>query len=316
MITKIKMIVASALLSFMAPAMSFAQEAVQEAVDTTAVAVETAAAASEGFSWDTVWGILIAVAFLALSLAMIGHMIYVKFIKADLAENHTPDSFRRMRQVGEFLPEAEANAKAAEIFCQAYDAWTTITLEDGREIKIPYCRKDVVRSYAAAEEIMKLAPTDPELIDAFNEFSHDLNESMRRSFDGSKTFMIISLAIGLIFGFAANAWPFFGMIAVSSIIYWLSSQTTLWMDVRQELKGKGGRRSFMTRLIGGLFGAAATATTYKVITEYSDGSKTEETDNSNFWMSFIFAIVVMFFLAVFMFFVAAINYLRNYIFYR
>ena len=88
------------------------------------------------------------------------------------------------------------------------------------------------------------------------------------------------------------------------------------MQVRTEMKGNGGKPSFMTRLFGGLFGAAATAETYKVITTYSDGSKTEETDNSNFWLTLIFSIIIMVVLAVCMFFVAAISYLRNYVIYR
>lgn len=297
----IKMIVASALLFLMAPAMGFAQDA------TT----------SGGFDWTIVWTILISVLFLGLSLAMIGHMVYVKFIRKPFADDYTPETFKQMRQEGgEFVSEAEANEKASELLLDAYNAWTEIDTQDGGSIKIPYCRKDVVRSYAAAEEIIKLAPTDPELIDAFNDFTHDLNESMKRSFDGSKMFIIVSLIIGLVMSLLSGAWPFMGMIAVSSVIYWLSSQTPLWMEVRKEVKGKGGKPSFMTRLFGGLLGAAATATTYKVVTEYSDGSTEERTDNSNFWLGLIFAIIVMFIMAVFMFFVAAINYLRNYIIYR
>ena len=173
-----------------------------------------------------------------------------------------------------------------------------------------------MNSYAAVEEVVKLAPTDADVIDGLNSFSHDLNESMKRSFDGSKTFIIVSLVIGVGLSFLSDAWEFLGMIGVSAFIYWLASQTPLWMEIRKEVKGKGGKRSFMTRLFGGLLGAAATAKTYKVVTEYSDGTTTEETDNSNFWMSLAFTVIVMIVMAILMFFVAAINYLRNYVIYR
>lgn len=311
-----KLFVVTALLFLLSPLMGFAQE-VAEVASTAETIVETPVEEG-GIDWEKVTSILITVLFAALSLAMIVHMLYVKFIKKDLAEDYTPDTFKQMRAgEGEFVSEEQANSKAAQILTEAFNAWTSVnTGVEGEEIRVPFCRKDIVKSYAAVEEVVKLAPTDAYVIDGLNTFSHDLNESMKRSFDGSKTFIIVSLVIGVVFSFLSGTWGFLGMIGVSTLIYWLASLTPLWMEIRKEVKGNSGKRSFMTRLFGGLLGATAAAETYTVVTEYSDGSTTEETDNSNFWISLVFTIIIMIVMAVLMFFVAAVNYLRNYVIYR
>ena len=297
------------------PVMGFAQEAADVAADTTQVLEETTiTTAEESNTGEIIKTVLLAILFLGLSGAMIAHMVYVKFFKKPLQEDYTVDYFKELRSQGEYPSEEEANDKAAELMSNIYNSWTPIDQEG--ETKVPYSRSDVNNALAAVEEAVKLAPTDEDVVAAINELSRALNECCKRTFGGSKTFLIVSLIIGLVLSFISGTWGFMGMIVVSSVIYWFASQTPIWMQIRTELKGNGGKASFMTRLLGGLFGAAATAETYKVVTTYSDGSKTEETDNSNFWFTLIFSIVVMVVLAVCMFFVAVINYLRNYVIYR
>ena len=299
------------------PAMGLAQEAAGVAADSTEV-LEVAATEEVQESinvGELVKNILLGILFFGLSAAMIGHMVYVKFIKKPLKEDYTVDCFKELRaQGGEYVNEDEANAKAGELLSDIYNTWTPID-EEGTS-RVPFSRSDVKKAYAVVDEVVKLAPTEEDIAGAVNELTSALNECEKRTFCGSKTFLIVSLIIGLVISFLAGTWGFMSLIVVSSVVYWLASQTPIWMQIRTEMKGDGGKRSFMTRLLGGLFGAAATAETYRVVTTYSDGSKTEETDNSNFWMTLIFSIVIMVVLATLMFFVAAISYLRNYVFYR
>lgn len=296
------------------PAVSFSQEVAETVVATDSTVASEIAQVETVNNGKFVKELILSILFVILSVAMVAHMIYVRFIKKPLPENYTPDYFKEQRSTGEYVSEAEAAERSDAILSGIYDSWTPI--ESGSDIRVPFTRKAVMNAYAGVDEVVRLAPTDSEVVGRLNEVNHSLNECMKRSFGGSKTFLIVSWIIGVLLSFASGTWNFMGMLAVSSFVYWLASQTPVWMQVRTEMKGNGGKPSFMTRLFGGLFGAAATAETYKVITTYSDGSKTEETDNSNFWLTLIFSIIIMVVLAVCMFFVAAISYLRNYVIYR
>lgn len=264
--------------------------------------------------WEKVVEVLVAILFFVLSFAMVAHMVYERFIKKPLREDYTVDYFKKVRTTAEYQDENEANQIAGDLLGKLYADWTPID-EEGNS-RIPFSRNDIKNAYLTLDKVVALAPVDNDVVSALNECTSMLNLCQKRSFTGSKTFLIVAVIIALLLSLISGTWRFFVIIAISSVVYYLASLTPDWMEMKKELKGKSGKPKFMTRIFGALFGAVATAKTVTTVTKWSDGTKDVEHDNSEFWISLVFAIIVMVVLSVFMFFVAAISYLRNYVIYR
>lgn len=264
-------------------------------------------------NWPLVWETLLAILFVLLSIAMIAHMIYERFIKRPLPENYTVEYFKEERKHTIHSSETADNEKAAALLSELYMSWTLWDNEN--DTRMPFSRRDVKRTYSTLEEVVRLAPTDEETVLTLNKISIMMNTYMERSFTGSKTFIIISIIMAIILCLMAEDFKLLGMIGTSSVIYFLASLTPAWMMIKKEMKGTADKPKFMTAIISALFGSIATAETYKVVTKWSDGTTSVRDDTSNFWITTILVFLALAVLSLFMFFVAAFNYIRNYILY-
>lgn len=276
--------------------------------------VEPNCPTEKSIDWEKVGSVTLAILFLLALLFATGHMIYTLFFRIKHSECHSKEEFARLR-AEKSMPEADesANQKAREMLENMESTWTIVDEEDRIA---PMSIKVIRQSEATLQEIVSLAPSDEDLINEINETARVLNFAMSRKFDGSKTFIIVSLIMGIVLGFASGAMNIFILILISSAVYILASMSPEFMRNRKILEGKGGKRSFMTRVFGGLFGMVAAAKTYKTVTKWSDGSTTTDTDNSETWISLVIMLVAMIVLATLMTFIALISYLRNYVIYR
>ncbi|MBR5133740.1 MAG: hypothetical protein IKV29_06525 [Alistipes sp.] len=291
------------------PLMAQTEEGYQEAYE----AVETASEMSLG---QTILTIFVAVVILAASLAMLAHMIYDNFIRKPYNEERKAEDYVQARRDAGLVEEstdeeiAYINGRLDEVIA----AWGSIPGDDGEPIPYPLKKSGVKLAREVMAEVEAAMPTDADTVERMNAFSGIMNNALERSFNGSKALIITSVIVGVVFAIIAS--PSFAVtIGVGLAIYWLASRTSNFVLVRQELKGKGGKQSFLTRVIGGLFAGIAAAKTYEIVTTYSDGSETRETDNSETWISLAFTLIVIVVLAVFIWVFSLVNYLRNYVLY-
>jgi uncharacterized membrane protein YeaQ/YmgE (transglycosylase-associated protein family) len=215
---------------------------------------------------------------------------------------------------GKDLLEAseEENQQVINLLEEVYDQWQTVNI-DGNEIYIPYSGSVVRKSYAAIKEAVAIAPTNEKAVELLNAFSDSLNNCMARSFNGSKLFIGISIAIGALFGYVAT--PLFSLfVGCGIVLYILASRKASWQECKDYVKGRN-QRGFINGIIAGLIGGVATARTFRTVTKWSDGTTTVEDDHSETWVALIFLFIGCVILSVAIYIIAAINYLRNYLFY-
>lgn len=268
--------------------------------------------------WEQIGAILLSMAIFAAVVAACVHMVIANFFRKKHKEDYTVDYFVAQRQQKGDSPEAsvEVNEMAARKLDELNSFWHSVDLDDGTSYMAPFKKKEIDRALPIIEEAVAMNPTDENLVEHINGINRLLNYLEERSFNGSKTFIIVSAIIGVAMWLISGTFAPVVSILVGIGVYLLASRTPNFMMLKKEVEGSAGGRSFMTALFGGLFTAVATAKTYKTITKWSDGSTTTDTDNSETWISMIIAIVVMVVMAFLMIAVAAINYLRNYIIYR
>lgn len=257
---------------------------------------------------------LIAVVVIIALVAMIAHMIYEHF-RGNLNTEYTVDYFRDLRK-----ESASGDMTAAEVddynqrIDQVLSTWDEIYDEDGEAIPYPFKRSAVMNMWRLSKEITAANPTDSQLVERVNGINEILNHALKRQFNGSKAMIIVAIIMAVIFGLMADSVTPAICVGFGILLYLLASRSATFLIARKQAKGRGNR-SFLSGIIGGLFMGIATAKTYKTVTTYSDGSTTTDTDNSDTWISMIFAFIVMFILAGFLAVIAVINYIRNYLLY-
>ena len=249
-----------------------------------------------------------------LFLAMIGHMIYVKYII-------TP-RYKQIFDLSYFKEYRLANGKsdtsssdedeiARGLFPNIVADWKTEEdAETGEEISFPTKQKHMKSAIITIEEIISIASTNEEVIEELNSMTALVNELETRSFNGSKILMWIATAIAIIPLFF-GAWYMLIPMGTGISVYYLASQRPLFLLQ----KDREGKRGFVDRIIFwalAMMGAAQTVTT---VTTWSDGSKSKDDDNSQHWIAMIFAAIIILILAMYMTILAIFSYLRNYVLY-
>lgn len=249
---------------------------------------------------------------LAITLAVIGHMVYENFFRKPLRADYTVEEFKAQRAAEGLSEEMSEEDMAVCMRMNEYQKiWTQVPSDDEEPSFIPTKKKhfDIVNQIIA--DTVATKPTEQEVVDLVNELNRVMNSMMKREFNGSKTIIVVSIIVGVVLGLLAGGFPIFP-IAAGIIIYLFASRTPVFVLARKELQGKGGGRSFLTLVMGGLFSTIATAKTYKTVTTWSDGSTTTDTDNSETWISLAITFIVAAFIAVFLWAISLISYVRNY----
>ena len=277
-------------------------------------------ASSEGSSAVTV--ILVGILMILGSLAMLAHMIYENFIRKSQRTDYTVEGFLQARQEAgqpEEMTDEELEQLANRLD-QINDIWGEVPAdeddEEGDPVPYPMTKSGVKQAEIILAEAVATNPTNERIVEKINACGELINIATERCFNGSKAIVITSIIVAVVVSLLAGSASFAIYIGCSLAVYWLASRTSRFVLVRKELSGVNTGKSFLSGIIGGLFAGVAAAKTYKVVTTYSDGSKTTETDNSETWISLIFALIVIVVLVVCLWFFSLINYLRNYIFYR
>ena len=258
--------------------------------------------------------ILGGIAILAALLAMVGHMIYVKYINAPRYKfEYTAEYFRNVRVEAQRSQEStdEENASVEEILSQFANDWKEITNPETGEVEsYPTKKKQMKAAVSIIENVITVAPTSQNHIDVLNECASLVNTLEEREFNGSKIIMWIAGIIALLPLFA-GAWIVTLSMGFGVATYYLASQTPIFML----LKHRDGKVGLIDRIIAwalGLIGAAQTVTT---VTKWSDGTKTKEDDNSQHWFAWGLALIVILMLAFYLTVFSIFSYLRNYVIY-
>ena len=258
--------------------------------------------------------LIISLVIFAAFLVMSVHMLLVLF-KGKLRADYGVIDFveKRVAEGRTTKASEEENQQVIAIINEVYDQWQTVNV-DGEEACIPYSGSVVRKSYAAIKEAVSIAPTSEEAINCINDFSAQLNAWMERSFNGSKLFIGISIAIAVLFSFLTENVSFGIFVGCGIVLYILASRKTTWQEIKDYKKGRN-QKSFMSGLIGGLLGGVAAARTVRTVTKWDDGTTTVDDDHSETWIALVFLFIGCVILSVAIYFVAFINYLRNYVIY-
>ncbi len=284
-------------------------------------AQDTTDVAEKSFSaGDFFVSVLIVLSFLAFAgvcLAIIIHIVKELFFRKKLVAADM-ETFRQARLDSGRSDEMteEERAQATKLLQEVETHKTLYTDTDGTEYALPTKGKQVKAITRILAQVEEIAPTDEDMIEYYNRQVEIINEAWKRQFAGSKTYLIVSavilLGMGLLSDGLTDVLP---AVLIGSAIYIAGSMKPMFMFWRSEMKGNTGRSSFLTGIIGSLFGAVATAKTYKTVTKWSDGTTTTDTDDSETWLSLGFAFVVCAVLASLLTLCGFINYLRYYILY-
>lgn len=256
-------------------------------------------------------GTLLGLAF----LWMIGHMIYVLFIRKNPLVPISIDEMKAQRRaVG--MPEEMTEPEkqdCIQIHDENFITWTPIP-DDPEERRVITNKKMLDEATEAMLKVIALKPTDPELVDALNANIDVIKESSKRQFTGSKV-MLVLLVLFLCFMFYVAGWKMLPFFIFSGVLYYMASLTPNFMLYNRELKGKNGSGA-LGWVLGLLGGMILGAKTVRTTTYWSDGSKTVDDDHTEHQVAWFISLFVTVILVFFLFVWAAINYLRNYVFYR
>lgn len=262
--------------------------------------------------------LILEILVLAVIVGTIVHMLYI-LLKKKHREDFTVEEFKAKRlEAGRSETSADAeNEEVAELMRSIMAEWSPIgeDEETGEEMRAPLKQKQVTQAEEKLRQAIEIAPTTDEMVFEINDTARVINIANKREFNGSKRLIVIVVILALLVGIFGSMWGFFAWLIASCLIYIMASLTPGFIINKRMLKGKEGKSSFISALLGGVFGAVATAKTYKTVTKYTDGSKETSYDHSETIGALILAFVVTILVASFMAFIALINYLRNYVLY-
>ena len=218
------------------------------------------------------------------------------------------------------LPEESSNSENEEVmrlFQEAAQNLTTYKDAQG-EIQETYTTKEQIEKLRfALVRCQEIAPTRMDCLELFNDMLAEYKTFTKRFFAGSKTYLIVGGVISVIL-VIMSGWQAVPFMLLNVAGYYFASKETQFMINAKELKGTSsrGRSKVMTAITAAAFGVLFSGTTYKTVTTWSDGSTTTDYDNDEHLIAFIIGMVILLFLAFFMFVVALINFIRNYLIYK
>ena len=192
--------------------------------------------------------------------------------------------------------------------------WGEIVDSNGDLVTYPHKHSAVKSSLAILQQAVEANPTDKSVVEKINSYSEVLNHARTRQFNGTKTLVVLFAIVGLIMSVAFP--PAVVAVILGITAYLLASRTPNFMLIEQIAKNSNKSGSWVKRTLLSLLSGVATAKSYKVVTTYSDGSKSYDTDNSETWFSLAITVIFTMMMAFLMPVVTLINYTRNYLLYR
>lgn len=264
------------------------------------------------------------VEFLGLIL-LLGSMLYMLydifhqlFLRPMRKTTYTVEEFQKKRQGRGATKDAsnEENERANGLLQENLNLWEPIITEDTQEkMSMPMTTKEINTSDNNIAKIVEICPTDSDVVLKLNAHNEILNDVEKRTFSGSKTFIIVTAIIALIAGFAFDAMDLFYYLLGSIIFYTLASMMPEFMILS---KGETTSKSpkMMTGVMGMIFGMFTTAKVYNVTTKWNDGTTTHSKDWTEKAIGFVLMILAAILMACLMSLISIMSYLRNYVFYK
>ncbi len=247
-------------------------------------------------------------------IAMIIHMIYVRiWRRTRYRKTFSVDEFiERRKAVGMDIEMAEGEySSMMEPLMSVTDTWKRVEDPETEEEEfIPTKKKHLKIAIETIKEVEAKMPTDQDIVYLMNEYAETINYYEKRHFAGSKAMIWITLiaAVGVFF---LKAPSFTVVLALCALVYYLASMRPAFMLVGE----RGNRVGFMNTILGGVFGFVGSAQVVRTTTTYYNGSTSVDDDYSEHWIFLIIGIAIFIALLCFLWAIAVVNYLRNYILY-
>lgn len=267
----------------------------------------------------TFWEVFFSVLLGAALLFMIGYMIYILLIRDRKLVPKTIEDFMTQRQLLGMPDESSdiENESLSPLFNDVYRNLTTVHDAQGEEVNYFTTKEQVEGLRSALVQTLEIAPTHPECVKLYNETLSEYKMMTARQFMGSKTYLIIGgiLTVLMSIGGGLQAIPF---MLLNILGYYFASKETQFMINAKNLKGtsSNGRSKVMTALMMMGIGVLFSGQTYKTVTKWSDGTTSTDYDNSEHLIALIIGFIIIAVLSFFMFVVAMINFVRNYLIYK
>jgi hypothetical protein len=286
--------------------------------DSLSQATEAVKSSSSGTSiMDT----LIAILVIAVALFIVGHMLYVLFRTKRFADQEYSREYFLEYRKEKNMPEessGEENEKCDDLLGEVFLTWTHIEEdEEGNELRKPKKMKEIIKSGAILDEVIRIAPTHASLIETLNEYKEVIASNEKRSFDGSKKLIGLGVGVAILMSLISmdamggfmKAFFSIGMyFIVPSLIYIVSSYTPQFLIDKRAQRGGGNVSTGLVAVAMGILGSGVT-----VRTHYTDG--THEDDNSGHMIAWVLGLIMMVIVAFTIIIWSFINYLRNYVLY-
>ena len=190
----------------------------------------------------------------------------------------------------------------------------------GYDYSAPTTRKQLKNIKEAMLQVAETPLCSPDVVAHYNEKVDSLHDLEKRTFGGSKTYLIVG---GIVVAIIAVLRMCDGEILqglfyflFSFGAYWLGSQRPIYQLMAQELKGSKGA-GCLTAVLGGIFAFMGSSKTY--ITTYMNERGepvAQDEDNSEHVMYPALGLIAIAAIGMFMPFVGLINYVRFYIIHR
>ena len=241
-------------------------------------------------------------------ILMFSHMIYENYIKKP--------SFSQLTATG---ADTDAEIELANrLRTTILDNCTSLAAM-GSEDAMPTKRSQLRAIKTMMNEVLAANPRGNEVVRMYNNAVVLVNECEKRSFVGSKQYLILGLIVfGIItvIQFNSNR-PFSGLAfsLMSVVAYWLGSRRPAYQIIDKVLN-RPNHRNTTTSAILNIFDYMGSGTTY-ITKYYENGIKVrEEKDESDHLWTFGIALVMLFILGLLMVFIGAFNYIRFYLIHR
>lgn len=255
------------------------------------------------------------IATVVVMLVILVHTIVVTIKQRRLRTNYTVAEFSKNRTDAAqgAMTQAETDSINASLD-SIDDIWGEIMDSKGDMVTYPHKHSAVKKSLEILNAAIAANPTDKGVVEKINSYNEVLSHARSRQFNGSKTLIAIFSIIGLIMTVAFP--PAIVVVILFVAAYIFASRTPNFMLIEQLAKSANRSGSWVKRALLSLLSGVATAKSYKVVTTYSDGSKSYDTDNSETWFSLAITVIFTMMMAFLMPVVTLINYTRNYLLYR
>ena len=262
--------------------------------------------------WRLVIVLLVAV---LVGLPMLLHMLRETLLRKQ-RDTYTVEDFRAKREAlgSDTDSTLQENERARKYIAELRAMWTRLGEEDDEE-QVPLKHSIIRKSDQLLCQVAAIRPTDGEIVLDMNEASEVLNAMERRVFSGSWLFVATSLVMAAGVTLWTDEW-FYALVGVlSAVLYGLGSMRPVFMHLRREMRLGEHRDGAIALIFGTIFGTLTPRKGRKLVAKWNPDARIVEVHGVERVIFTLLSVVVVVVMACLMWFVAVINYIRNYLIY-